>query len=75
MHFLKSHNIFILPYACDSNLSKKKSIIVTTEIFSRFKNFTATYDKPNDSVDVSRFVKTEVDAKQNDTKISCILYR
>lgn len=37
MHFLKSHNIFILPYACDSNLSKKKSIIVTTEIFSQFK--------------------------------------
>lgn len=35
--FLKSHNIFILPYACDSNLSKKKSIIVTTEIFSQFK--------------------------------------
>lgn len=85
MHFLKSHNIFILPYACDSNLSKKKSIIVTTEIFSQFKidglnihvmeNFTATYDKPHNSVDVSRFVKTEVDAKQNDTKISCILYR
>lgn len=83
--FLKSHNIFILPYACDSSLSKKKSIIVTIEIFSQFKidglnihvmeNFTATYDKPNNSVDVSRFVKTEVDAKQNDTKISCILYR
>lgn len=64
-----------MPYACDSNLSKKKSIIVTTEIFSRFKNFTATYDKPHNSVDVSRFVKTEVDAKQNDIKISCILYR
>lgn len=85
MHFLKSHNIFILPYACDSNLSKKKSIIVTIEIFSQFKidglnihvmeNFTATYDKPHNSVDVSRFVKTEVDAKQNDIKISCILYR
>lgn len=74
-----------MPYACDSNLSKKKSIIVTTEIFSQFKidglnihvmeNFTAIYDKPNNSVDVSRFVKTEVDAKQNDTKISCIVYR
>lgn len=72
-----------MPYACDSNLSKRKSIIVTTEIFSQFKidglnimeNFTATYDKPNNSVDVSRFVKTEVDAKQSDTKVSCILYR
>lgn len=75
MHFLKSHNIFILPYACDSNLSKKKSIIVTTEIFSQFKIDGLKILRQLMINQTIQLMLTEVDAKQNDIKISCILYR
>lgn len=73
MYFLKLYNIFILLYVCDLNLSKKKLIIVIIEIFFQFKidglniyvmeNFMVIYDKLNNLVDVSCFVKIEVDVK------------